>query len=990
MASFSSGSNSPTPNFSAPNSSALNSSALNPAVSHSAVSDGSVLEQPASHISEPNVSVTGPAKQPSSGSNPRVPDKVGVDGLEEKWAPVWESEGTYRFDRSKNREDIYSIDTPPPTASGSLHIGHVFSYTHTDVLARHHRMRGREVFYPMGWDDNGLPTERRVQNYFGIRCEPSLPYDPNFQPPEKPGKEAVPCSRRNFIELCLRLTETDEKVFEQLWRQLGLSVDWDMTYQTIDRDARAISQRAFLRNLARGEAYQSEAPTLWDVTFRTAVAQAELEDRERPAAFHNIAFSISEISTDANTDASGEPVKAAAKTGKGSHSKTSAHTGRGSKTGRAGKKGNNAKEIVIATTRPELLPACVALVAHPDDERFQPFFGRTVRSPLFGVEVPVLPHPRAEPTKGKGIAMVCTFGDVTDILWWRELQLETRSVLGRDGRFVETPPTGIEGDGIEAYARLAGKTVHSGRQLVVDMLKEAGALRGTPEPITHAVKFYEKGDKPLEIVTSRQWYIRNGGNNKDLRDQEFRERMLARGTELNWVPEHMRVRYRSWVEGLTSDWLISRQRFFGVAIPLWYALDSHGEPNYDKVITPSDESLPVDPSADTPPGYNQEQRNQPDGFTAESDVMDTWATASLTPQIVGKWSIDDDLFQRVFPMDLRPQAHEIIRTWLFSTAVRSELEHQVLPWANASISGWVLDPDRKKMSKSKGNVTTPTDLLDRFGSDAVRYWAASARPGADTAVDEGQMKVGRRLATKLLNASRFVLGLGVPSTIAAPTEALDRALTAELAAIVVKATEALDKLDYSRALQVTESFFWTFCDDYVELVKSRAYGDGDDKIAAQSAQNTLVIALSTLLRLFAPFLPFATEEVWSWWREGSVHRASWPTAAELGVEVTSAETVGPDNQGTNLDAVEMPTEPATELLPLASHLISIVRRAKSDAKVSMRTPVKALYVSGSEPIITLFQDIKNDIQATGDITAITTHIVADQDLVAEVTVDSAP
>ena len=822
-------------------------------------------------------------------ANPEVPDKVGVDGLEAKWVPVWEAAGVHRFDRTKARGDIYSIDTPPLTASGSLHIGHVFSYTHPDVIARYQRMRGREVFYPIGWDDNGLPTERRVQNHFGVRCEPGLPYDPDFTPPGK-SKDVVPVSRQNFIELCQSLSEKDEEVFAEVWRRIGLSVDWSTAYQTVDATTREISQRAFLRNLARGEAYQSEAPTLWDVTFRTAVAQAELEDRERPGAFHDLAFSSDD------------------------------------------------GDVVISTTRPELLPACVALVAHPDDQRYQPLFGKTVRTPVFDVEVPVRAHHLADPEKGSGIAMVCTFGDTTDVTWWRALQLETRPVLGRDGRFLPEPPPGVPAG---PYAALAGKTVHSGRLILVDLLRESGALRGEPRPIAHAVKFYEKGDKPLEIVTSRQWYVRNGG-----RDDELRARLLARGEELRWVPAHMRVRYAAWVEGLAGDWLVSRQRFFGVPIPVWYPLDADGEPDHDGVLAPDDSALPVDPSVDVPPGYTAGQRGVPGGFTGEADVMDTWATSSLTPQIAGRWSVDDDLFARVFPMDLRPQAHEIIRTWLFSTTVRAELEHDALPWRNALISGWVLDPDRKKMSKSTGNVVTPADLLARYGSDAVRYWAASARPGVDTAADEGQMKVGRRLATKLLNASRFVLGLGVPSPSAEAVEPLDRALLAELSTVVARATAALDELDYARALQVTETFFWTFCDDYVELVKGRAYGDrGED--AAQSARVALVTALSAVLKLFAPFLPFATEEVWSWWQEGSVHRASWPSVVEVGGE--------------------------PELLTLAGQVIAAVRRAKTDAKVSMRSAVETLTVIGPAEMLERFGRIEGDIRIAGTVADVATR-----------------
>jgi len=861
---------------------------------------------------------------------PAIPERPGLEGIEERWDAVWEERGTYRFDRTRERSEVFSIDTPPPTVSGSLHVGHVFSYTHTDTIARYQRMAGREVFYPMGWDDNGLPTERRVQNYFGVRCEPSLPYDPDFAAPDDAGdptaikkRGEIDISRRNFIDLCHVLTAEDERAFETLFRRLGLSVDWTQHYATIDERCQRTSQRAFLRNLARGEAYQIEAPSLWDVTHRTAVAQAELEDRERPGAYHTLAFHRSD-----------------------------------------------GDDVLIATTRPELVAACVALVAHPDDERYQPLFGSTVTTPAFGVEVPVRAHELADPEKGTGIAMICTFGDTTDVTWWRELDLDVRAIINRAGRINPEPPPGLDSEtGRAAYARLAGKTIFSAQAEMVEILRETRELVGEPEAITHPVKFFEKGDKPLEIVTSRQWYIRNGG-----RDTDLRTALIARGDQMAWHPPYMQTRYTNWIDGLNGDWLISRQRFFGVPLPLWYPLDEDGEPIHDTPIVPAEADLPVDPSSDPAPGYNESQRGRPGGFAGDTDVMDTWATSSLSPQIACGWEEDNDLFARTYPMDLRPQAHDIIRTWLFSTAVRSHFEADTAPWGHCALSGWILDPDRKKMSKSKGNVVTPLDLLDKHGSDAVRYWAANGRPGTDTAFDDGQMKNGRRLAIKIMNASRFALGFGTDSGTPlavdpeAITDPLDRAMLLGLAGLVDEATQAFDGFDYARALERTEAWFWTFTDDHVELVKSRAY-EGDEA-GAESARHALRLALSTLLRLFAPFLPFVTEEVWSWWRGGSVHRQAWPTSDKL----RDAATV----DGEHVD----PTTAAVAAAALAE-----IRRHKTTEKRSLATPVTACTLTDTAERLALLRPVLGDVTAAARATGI--DLVEGDALSAEVTLEPA-
>jgi len=845
------------------------------------------------------------AHPPRPRPTPAVPEKPALEGLEDRWSDTWEQAGTYRFERSATRGDVFAIDTPPPTVSGSLHVGHVFSYTHTDTIARYQRMRGREVFYPMGWDDNGVPTERRVENYFGVLCDPSLPYVEGYEPPAEPAKKRQDferISRPNFIEVCERLTTTDEQAFQDLWTYLGLSVDWSTMYTTIGERARRASQRAFLRNLARGEAYSADAPCLWDVTFQMAVSQAELVDEERPGAYHDVVFDRPDGST-----------------------------------------------VMISTTRPELIVSCVALVAHPDDERYQPLFGTTVTTPVFGVEVPILAHPLADPEKGTGAAMICTFGDVTDVVWWRELDLPARAVIGRDGRFRTEHPEWLDTDAARgAYDRIAGKAAGGARIQMVELLGESGHLVGEPRPISHPVKFYEKGDKPLEIVQSRQWYIRNGG-----REAELRDALVARGGQLAWHPTYMQHRFDNWVEGLNGDWLISRQRYFGVPIPVWHRLDDDGNPSYDDPIVPAEDQLPVDPQVDCPAGFDESQRGQPGGFIGDPDIMDTWATSSLTPQIACGWEDDPDLFERTFPMDLRPQGHDIIRTWLFSTVVRSHFEHDTAPWRHAALSGWILDPDRKKMSKSKGNVVTPMHLLLTYGSDGVRYWAASGRPGTDTAFDEKEMKVGRRLAIKLLNASKFTLGFGgdVDGEVHDP---LDCAMLADLAFLVDEATEAFEGFDYARALERTEAFFWWFCDDYLELVKARAYGTGADGAApggetgdaARSAANALATALSVLQRLLAPFLPFATEEAWSWWMEGSVHTTCWPSADELRARAGEVDPY---------------------VMAVASDVVRELRRVKSEAKVSMKARLEVVTVTDGAERLAALAAIAADVRSVGHV-----------------------
>jgi len=776
-----------------------------------------------------------------------LPDHFDAQAVEKRLAEKWESNGVYRYDPGRSREDTFVVDTPPPTVSGSLHIGHVFSYTHTDVIVRYQRMRGKAVYYPMGWDDNGLPTERRVQNYFHVRCDPALPYDPalSLAPADAARREepARGVSRRNFIELCREVTEKDELAFRDLWTRAGLSVDWREMYATIDGESRRVAQASFLDLYAKGHVYNREAPTMWDVDFRTAVAQAEVEDREVGGFFHTLAFGVE-----------GEE-----------------------------------RTFPVATTRPELLPACVGIAAHPDDPRYRDLIGRRAVTPAFRVPVPVFGSGRADPKKGTGILMVCTFGDSSDVAWWREENLALRQVIGRDGRLLPVTfgapgwPSADPQLANRHYARLAGKKIQEARREIVALLREPGAaaaggaapLLREPEPLRHPVNFYEKGDRPLEFITTRQWFVK-------LLDKK--DMLLEMGERIGWHPDHMRLRYRNWTENLQFDWCISRQRFFGVAFPVWYPLDSAGAPDFSRPILAEAARLPVDPLSDAPQGYSEGQRGVPGGFTGEPDVFDTWFTSSLTPQRVSLWGTDAKRHAKLFPMDIRPQAHDIIRTWAFYTIAKAALHEGTVPWKHILLSGWILDPDRKKMSKSKGNVVTPTEFLDRYTADGVRYWAAGARLGADTAFDEKVLSVGRRLVTKIYNAGKFVLSqTGEPHPV---DREIDRAFAARLSQCAERAGSAMEEFQFARALAETESFFWgSFTDAYIELAKNRAKGlpagDGRD-----SAVAGLRLGLNVLLRLFAPFLPYVTEEVWSWAFAGetgapSIHRAPWPSKEDF-------------------------------------------------------------------------------------------------------------
>jgi valyl-tRNA synthetase len=840
----------------------------------------------------------------------QLPKHFESASAEERWDREWERSGIYRYDPRRPRDETFVVDTPPPTVSGSLHVGHVFSYTHADVIVRYRRMRGQNIFYPMGWDDNGLPTERRVQNHFNVRCDARAPYEPGLrlEPASGADKKQPPriVSRQNFIELCLELTRQDEEAFKTLWRRIGLAVDWHEEYSTIDDRCRHLAQLSFRDLFDKGHVYSVEAPTMWDVDFQTAVAQAEVEDRLTRGAFHHIAFGV---------------------------------------------EGGGGFEI--ATTRPELLPACVGVTAHPTDARFKHLFGKRAVTPIFRVPVPIFPSELVDPEKGTGILMVCTFGDATDVQWWRENRLALRQVLGRDGRLVAVrfgSPGWESVDPAAAnvrYATVTGKGAGGARQAIVEMLRDpanaaAGseaALRAEPKPIEHSVKYYEKGDRPLEFMTTRQWFVR-------LLDKK--DALLAKGDEIRWHPDFMRLRYKNWTENLGIDWCVSRQRYFGVPFPVWYPVNPSGDADYAHPIVAPADTLPVDPMIDTPAGYTPAQRDQPGGFTGESDVFDTWFTSSLTPQISSRWLLDRERHGRLFPADIRPQSHEIIRTWAFYTIAKAMLHENTIPWRHVVVSGWILDPDRKKMSKSKGNVVTPMHLLEEYSADGVRYWAASARLGTDTAFDEKVLKIGKRLVTKLFNAGKFVLSQTGP--VAPITAELDRAFAHRLKTLVDRVTVAYEEFDYAHALQDTEAFFWRdFTDTFLELVKGRTRAD--DPAARGSAVASLRLGLRVLLRLFAPVLPYITEEVWSWafaaeTGSASIHKAPWPGAQDF-------TGIAPAADAGSFDA--------------AVALLAAINKGKSEAGVSGGRGIRRLAVAANPATASRLGAVAADVMAAARV-----------------------
>ncbi len=765
----------------------------------------------------------------------------------------WQEKGVYHFDPDDSGP-VFSIDTPPPTVSGNLHLGHFYSYSQPDFFARFWRMNGHNVFYPMGYDDNGLPTERLVERQLGIT--------------------AAQVGREAFIESCLQVSQKVEKEYRELWQRLGLSNDWRYSYRTIDRLSRKTSQLSFLDLYRRDLAYRQKAPTIWCPECKTAIAQAELDDLDRETDFVTLAFRRSD-----------------------------------------------GESLPIATTRPELLPACVAVFVHPDDDRFKDLVSRKVQVPLFGQWVPLLQDPAAEPEKGTGAVMACTFGDVTDISWWYKHQLPLVETIGSDGRLTA------------AAGEFAGLSATTARIQIIKALEQANLLLGL-ERIKQSIRVHERCDTPVEYTVTPQWFIRI---------LDFRDEFLDAGEKIQWHPPHMKARYRAWVENLHWDWCISRQRYFGVPFPFWYC-DGCGS-----LVTADDQDVPIDPAEKAP---SRECSCGSNAFSPETNVMDTWATSSLTPQIVGQWVRDESLYQRVFPMSLRPQAHEIIRTWAFYTIVKSYHHFGALPWKEIAISGWGLAPEGAgKISKSRGGgPIAPLEMLEKTSADAIRYWAACTGFGRDSIISEEKIQVGARLTTKLWNVARFsqrfLAGYRLPSEPPALSPA-DRWILSRRQRLVEQASSLFHAYDFAAAKNEIENFFWReLADNYLEMSKQRLYDDTHP--GREGARFTLYHILLTIIKLLAPLLPHVTERIYLGLfttadDPDSIHRSSWPAPDKQWIDETS-------------EAAGM----------LLKEIATIVRRHKSERGIPLGTPLRKLQL--------LTQDVDSAkilLEAMVDITSVT-------------------
>lgn len=792
-----------------------------------------------------------------------LPKKYKFKELEAKWKLYWQENKIYKS--SFKGDNVYSIDTPPPTVSGAMHLGHAFSYVQGDIIARFKRMKGFTIFYPFGTDDNGLPTELLIERTKKVSSKHM--------------------SRPDFVKLCHETIKEIKPDFVQPWKDLAISADYETSYSTIDMDATRVSQKSFIDLHKKGLVYKKETPTTWCVKCQTAIAQAEFENIEKKSTFNDISFHDEE--------------------------------------------GN---ELIIATTRPEMIPACVAIFAHPDDERYKYLQGKSAVVPLFNYKVPILFDKSVEIDKGTGLMMCCTFGDKEDVEKWFVHKLELRQIFEKDGRLND-----LAGD-------YAGMKIIDARKAIIEALKESGDLKNQTQ-IVHNANAHDKCGTEIEFMKTSQWFVNV---------LDHKERLVKAADDITWHPAHMKVRYVHWVENLNWDWCISRQRHFGVPFPVWYEKDT------ENIIVADESDLPIDPSVATPASYKGDPKN----LVAEKDVLDTWATSSVTPQIALGWGKTSDAdFNNAMPMTLRLQAHDIIRTWTFYTIVKALYNNEKLPWTNIMVSGFVQDRQGRKMSKSKGNGINPLKLMDFFGSDAMRLAASSVKLGEDLPFQDKYLDTGKRTAVKIFNASKFVhmhLEDFDGSFDYKKLIPIDKWLLSEFQLAIKETTEFLEEYEFAKARAVIEKFFWQkLCDNYLEIAKDRLYKPeiyGDDK--RLSGQMVLYKVLLDTLKLFAPYVPYITEEVYSWkfkddainaglYKEHksldakSIHTSSWPEYNESFID---------------MDAIKAGN--------LACYVIGQARKLKSEAQVSQKHEIDLLTIPCMPAEKELLDSVLNDIKMT--------------------------
>jgi len=777
-----------------------------------------------------------------------LPKAYNPKEAEEKWLEFWDKEKIYAFN-PKSKSEIYSVDTPPPTVSGKMHLGHSFSYSQQDFVVRFQRMLGKNIFYPFGTDDNGLPTERMIEKMKNVKGQ--------FM------------KRKEFVDLCMKTIGELRPEFVYDWKRLGISADFNIIYSTINEHTQKISQKSFIELYKMGRQYRKEGPTIWCPECKTAIAQVEMKDEEK---------STNLVYIEAKTE--------------------------------------DGKALAFATTRPELYYSCVGISVNPNDERYMKHVGQKVIMPLTNARIEMTTDEIIDPAFGTGVVYFCSSGDAQFLDW------ETR-------HYVENKIYILNFDGTmnEKAGPYKGLTIAETRKRIVEDLKKIGSVKKV-EPINHAVNVHERCGTDVEYMVSKQWYIKY----LDLKDE-----FIKYGRKIKWHPEHMRSRYENWINGLKWDWNVSRQRHFGIPIPVWYCKKC------SEIIVAEEKQLPVDPLADKP---LHKCKCGSDEFIGEKDVLDTWATSSLTPDIAVEL-FGKDLHNKLFPMSLRPQAHDIITFWLFNTVVKSYFHHKNIPWNAVMISGWALDPRGKKMSKSKGNVIDPKETIAKFSADSLRFWAAGSRLGDDLPFQEKDLATGSKFTTKIWNASKFAFMHLADYNEEKPAklEMMDKWILSKLSVVVQESTQQFLDYEYSHTKLGTETFFWhTFCDNYLEIIKDRLYNaEKRGKDARLSAQYGLYNTLLTIIKLMAPIMPFITEELYQWYYKNhenvqSIHLSKWP----------------------DMDLVD---EHAEHIGDFVVDVIEFVRKQKTEKKLSLKTPIKKLTIK-SKIEEKDFEEVEAEIKGT--------------------------